>query len=158
MTKPSLLKQLLGLDEITRPDVGPTATSDLTAVERIVTNAAKRLCARLKVEFGGVRDMNMWAHIGVKLAIKEPEFKFRKRGAPKGSRVTEADKEIYYAIEKAMRDKNIDFDAALNQVLKANRRPSHISDRTTYPKRFRRLKARLDEAKKHVVERDKKSK
>ena len=129
------------------------------------------LCARLGVDFvhnDDPRQLGMWANIGLKLALNEPEFRSRSRGRPKQRTPSPMDQKIILAAEMVARDAGFDFDQALGAFLKLleKKRMIPVADRTTHKKRLKRAKATWDATRKKwretlaraLLERDKNSK
>ncbi len=110
------------------------------------------LCRRLGVP---VKKPNWyrWALVGVVLAYDQPEFTqpLRSRGRPKLQKGSRLDEEILRKVAELQSRTGLDFDRALDEVLKTSDLPA--ADRTTHRKRLRRLQVRKREAtRKRLIE------
>jgi hypothetical protein len=124
------------------------------AAERLLRERISALCKRLDVkpawEAHG-SDLLMWAAIGLKLALSEPEFHSlaskRNRGRPKGSKKgADKDNRIIIATETAATKLQMPFDQVLPRMIATLIEDGELPDqeRTTHPKRLRRRKKEKD--------------
>jgi hypothetical protein len=85
-----------------------------------------------------------WVLVGMLLARQQPEFTQprRKRGRPKGPTGLPKDTEILDAIEQVAAQRGVDFDTVLSHAVPVLIAEGVLvqADRTTHPKRLRRLR------------------
>ena len=104
-----------------------------------------KLCRRLGVPTKEPEPIR-WIHVGMILAHDQPEFTepLCSRGRPKLQKGSRLDEEILRKVAELQFRTGLDFDRALNEVLKTSDLPS--ADRTTHRKRLGRLQVRKREA------------
>lgn len=111
------------------------------AAEKETKKRFNKLCQRLDIPTKEP-DYLRWIRVGMMLAYDQPEFTepLRRRGRPTLEKGAAIDEEILRKVSDLQYSTGLDFNRALDEVLKSSDLPA--ADRTTHKKRLGRLHKR----------------